>query len=207
MLKSKNARPCDCGSGRKYKNCCGDPVAIKAAALSTGRDCGDCQACCHLIGVSELGKPYATTCQHQCAAGCAIYKARPFGCRVYECNWRLTPEMPMELRPDLSGIMVSADQFDAQEMALFFFEAREGALNHMDDWFFGLMSRSIDRGEKIVIVPHGSANGTSFKTAPQYMTNDRFDKPSRVFSSNNKCFVMVETLDECHSVLKRMGLE
>lgn len=36
----------------------------------------------------EIEKPGLTKCQNQCAAGCAIYEARPKTCSEYICLWR-----------------------------------------------------------------------------------------------------------------------
>ena len=77
MLKNRNHRPCPCGSGRKYGKCCGDPAYLAAKRIAAMRECGDCQACCELVGVQELGKPYASRCAHQCSTGCAIYALVP----------------------------------------------------------------------------------------------------------------------------------
>ena len=41
------------------------------------RSCGDCQACCTVVGVQELSKPHWTRCRHQCGVGCAITKSAP----------------------------------------------------------------------------------------------------------------------------------
>ena len=39
--------PCPCGSGKKYKRCCGAVVAINPVSAEHGtRQCGTCTACC-----------------------------------------------------------------------------------------------------------------------------------------------------------------
>ena len=38
--------PCPCGSGKKYKKCCGAVIALKPAMQPAQRQCGSCTACC-----------------------------------------------------------------------------------------------------------------------------------------------------------------
>ena len=71
------------------------------------RACGDCQACCTVVGVTELDKPHWARCQHQCASGCAIYEERPRTCRGYSCLWAAgLLEGDEERRPDRLGIIL-----------------------------------------------------------------------------------------------------
>jgi hypothetical protein len=67
--------------------------------------CGDCQECCVALSIEEIDKPAGTPCSHQCAGGCAIYKARPQACRDYKCVW-LQTNMEMDLRPDKCGVIL-----------------------------------------------------------------------------------------------------
>ena len=70
------------------------------------RSCGDCQACCTVVGVQELSKPHWTRCQHQCATGCAIYEERPRSCRGYSCLWAAgLLDGDERRRPDRLGII------------------------------------------------------------------------------------------------------
>jgi hypothetical protein len=70
------------------------------------RACGNCQACCTVVGVQELHKPHWTRCEHQCATGCAIYPDRPRTCRGYSCLWAAGLLDGEEHRPDQSGIIL-----------------------------------------------------------------------------------------------------
>jgi hypothetical protein len=71
------------------------------------RECGPCTACCTVMGVLELGKPYNVPCEHVCQGGCAIYKDRPRTCRSWECQWRCGfVEGMQETRPDNLGAML-----------------------------------------------------------------------------------------------------
>jgi len=70
------------------------------------RSCGDCSACCDVLGVAALGKPEWSPCPHQ-SAGCAIYEGRPDGCKSYRCAW-LDGELGDDERPDLVGLIVDS---------------------------------------------------------------------------------------------------
>lgn len=188
MLKNKKDRPCDCGSGHKFGKCCGHPIAIKAKKLAEGRDCGTCQACCELMGVRELGKPYATRCQHQCSSGCAIYEARPYGCRVFECLWRMMPDMPLDMRPDKSGIMLYADRASAGGKALYLCEVWPDAFANMPDGFVKFMENYVNETQgKAVLVPYGKSQGVDFRNSAQYAANDSFGKQQKCQGRGSMC--------------------
>lgn len=67
--------------------------------------CGSCRACCTVLGVKKLHKDDYTPCQHECAAGCAIYSQRPAECAKYECLW-LQQNWGQETRPDQLGVIL-----------------------------------------------------------------------------------------------------
>ena len=73
----------------------------------TNRECGDCQKCCTLMPVEEIGKPGLTRCKHQKSAlGCKIYPNRPHSCRIWSCAWlvdRGTVDLP---RPDRAHYVI-----------------------------------------------------------------------------------------------------
>ncbi len=97
--------PCPCGSGKKYKNCCGTSSGSRA------RHCGKCTACCDgwlqikIDGQDVFpGKP----CPHSTGHSCRIYDRRPKDpCREFICGW-LEPGSPLPdwFRPDKIGVMV-----------------------------------------------------------------------------------------------------
>jgi hypothetical protein len=76
------------------------------------RTCGDCTVCCTVMGVRELGKPYAFPCHHLCDSGCSIYEDRPHGCVVFECLWRQGAVEGEGMRPDKWGVMFVVDLMD-----------------------------------------------------------------------------------------------
>jgi Fe-S-cluster containining protein len=76
---------------------------LKAPATN---DCGGCTACCDVIGVKELGKPYFARCYNVSASGCGIYADRPAACRKYRCAWHLgLLGDGADRRPDRCGVL------------------------------------------------------------------------------------------------------
>lgn len=72
------------------------------------RKCGDCQLCCKLLPVKELGKLANQKCQHQkFGVGCAIYHRCPRSCRLRSCQWLIGGEHTETLRrPDRGRYVV-----------------------------------------------------------------------------------------------------
>jgi hypothetical protein len=100
--------PCPCGSGKKYKKCCG---AVIPVAVAEQRQCGTCTACCDgwvegSIRGHEM-KP-GVPCHFRGAGCCTIYAERPQEpCRTFVCGW-LAPGSPFpeSFRPDRLGVMM-----------------------------------------------------------------------------------------------------
>jgi hypothetical protein len=68
---------------------------------ANGKSCGRCTLCCKVMAVDSLDKPAGAWCTHCLqSSGCAIYEARPNDCRIYMCDWLLSPELGPEWRPD-----------------------------------------------------------------------------------------------------------
>ncbi|GEM_PF-299648 len=108
--------PCPCGSGKKYKRCCGSdnglPKTEKTPATSdASRRCGECSLCCEgwvktrVLGHSiDLGQP----CPYSSGHNCTIHQTRPEDpCRIFFCGWaeRNSP-LPEWMRPDRCGVIV-----------------------------------------------------------------------------------------------------
>lgn len=76
------------------------------------RTCGDCTACCTVMGVKSINKPERKPCPNLCASGCSIYADRPEDCRDFACVWLVDDGRVfrnME-RPDRVGILFDATQ-------------------------------------------------------------------------------------------------
>lgn len=71
--------------------------------------CGDCKACCTVLGVVELEKPMFQTCSKVCKTGCSIYQNRPKECQTYECFY-FKNHQNIELRPDKLGVIIDIQQ-------------------------------------------------------------------------------------------------
>lgn len=110
--------PCPCGSGRKFKRCCGAVVPLQPVAATPpseaeqgGRVCGGCTACCDgwlpgtIYGYEmKPGQP----CHFRGTGSCAIYERRPHSpCRTFVCGWLATGSpFPDEFRPDRLGVII-----------------------------------------------------------------------------------------------------
>jgi len=105
--------PCPCGSGKKYKKCCGAVVPLVPAAVATTakRHCGSCTACCDgwvkgTVFGHEMypGRP----CHFRGEGCCTIYERRPTDpCRNFVCGWlQAGSPFPEEFKPDRLGVLI-----------------------------------------------------------------------------------------------------
>jgi len=115
-MKVQRNDPCPCGSGKKYKKCCGSSIGNNAPELQTPkaqspRPCGDCAACCqgwlttHALGHDiYLDHPCPYTDGH----GCTIHAERPKDpCKIFFCAWaEQDSELPQWMQPNQSGVIV-----------------------------------------------------------------------------------------------------
>jgi hypothetical protein len=78
------------------------------------KNCGNCDVCCWVLGVVELGKPYYVTCQHQREGqtGCVVYGSHPNSCKSYFCGWMtgLIAEADEKYRPDRFGVLMTVEK-------------------------------------------------------------------------------------------------
>ena len=116
--------PCPCGSGRKYKRCCGVVIQLRVASAAPTftaratmqRECGTCTACCDGWAVATIRgyemKP-GVPCHFRGEGCCTIYAERPVEpCRNFICGW-LAPGSPFpgSFRPDQLGVMIVATRW------------------------------------------------------------------------------------------------
>ena len=124
MMNMGRNDPCPCGSGKKFKKCCGVVIALQTipakqpalsaraeTALTTQRQCGSCTACCE-------GWATGTIRGHEMRAGlhchflvdrkCTIYEERPVSpCRNFVCGWLADDSpFPEQFRPDKIGVII-----------------------------------------------------------------------------------------------------
>lgn len=73
------------------------------------RRCGDCQLCCKLLPVKELGKGAGERCRHQRHhKGCGVYNTRqmPRSCKLWNCRWLVNDDTAELSRPDRSHYVI-----------------------------------------------------------------------------------------------------
>jgi hypothetical protein len=109
--------PCPCGSGTKYKFCCGGIAKIRSEGALRPRDasrsCGACAACCDgwLPGnVRGHEMTRGVPCHFRGEIGCGAYDERPADpCRNFDCAWVRSPNpFPESFRPDRLGVIILA---------------------------------------------------------------------------------------------------
>jgi hypothetical protein len=88
------------------------------------RACGDCQLCCRLLPVRELGKTAGQRCKHQkFGKGCAVYRTHemPAACALWNCRWLVNDDCDELSRPDRSHYVIDVmpdfvtAQYDGKE--------------------------------------------------------------------------------------------
>lgn len=126
------------------------------------KTCGECEVCCTLMGVKEIGKLAGQECLHVTSGkGCAIYSERPESCRTFECLWKLSTSgiLTEKDRPDKCGVMLapagdhSAFSKGTGISPIIMFEAAPGAFKR----YHG--DRLVNRLKKkvvLILVPYGS---------------------------------------------------
>lgn len=78
------------------------------------RECGECTACCEgwLQGEAYGHKFYKGTPCYFLQKSCTIYDNRPEDpCKNYKCTWLGDTILPMWMRPDMSGVIVTRREF------------------------------------------------------------------------------------------------
>ena len=108
--KPRSNEPCPCGSGKKYKKCCG-------VMRTRTRRCGSCTGCCdgwlRINVYGHLAFP-GQPCPFSTGQSCSIYDQRPQEpCREFFCGWMAKGSpLPDWLRPDRSGVIVLLSKLD-----------------------------------------------------------------------------------------------
>ena len=113
--------------------------------------CGDCQACCTELEVTELDKPEGKPCLNlaERGCGCAKYDIRPQSCRRFNCLWRLGL-LDLGDRPDQTGVLfdITAAGSKYGRQCLVARELREGAL----DSIMSILQQLAAGGHLIILV-------------------------------------------------------
>ena len=82
-----------------------DPNNPDGATRQT-KECNGCTACCFACSINELKKQAYQRCKYQTPSGCGIHNSRPNECRKYGCLWLLVDDMPEDMRPDRSRVVL-----------------------------------------------------------------------------------------------------
>jgi hypothetical protein len=115
-----------------------------------GRTCGECQACCVVVGVHELAKDVWQQCKHQCDKGCAIYSERPESCRRYVCLWRAELLRGEENRPDKLGVICDWSSYADEGDVVTVWEVVDGAMEK--EAVQQLLSRLVNNDKLLLIL-------------------------------------------------------
>jgi hypothetical protein len=74
------------------------------------RRCGDCQLCCKLVPVANLGKAAGQRCRYQKAGkGCTVHARLEIvspSCRYWNCRWLVNDDTQDLSRPDRSRYVI-----------------------------------------------------------------------------------------------------
>ena len=77
--------------------------------LLPDRSCGSCNLCCKVFELPELAKPAGKWCQHvEQGRGCKVHgSGQPKFCRAFFCEWRASPTLGPEWKPDRARFVLS----------------------------------------------------------------------------------------------------
>lgn len=104
------------------------PLAM-SESQAIRKSCGECTACCTVIGVEELKKDPYTKCEHL-KENCSIYEERPNSCKIFECLYLSGNLLSLDERnrPDKLGVIFTHPaQMDETLPILVVWECYEGA--------------------------------------------------------------------------------
>jgi hypothetical protein len=114
MSQQRN-EPCLCGSGKKYKKCCGAQHQLQVNPAQSIRTCGTCKKCCegwlsghiYVKNIIDFEMKRDSPCPFSGEYGCSIYQFRPANpCKSFMCGWLIEGSpLPEDYRPDKLGII------------------------------------------------------------------------------------------------------
>jgi hypothetical protein len=88
----------------------GHGVTMHFAEGELTRRCGDCQLCCKLVPVANLGKAAGERCRYQKAGkGCTVYARLEVvsrSCRHWNCRWLVNDDTEALRRPDRAHYVI-----------------------------------------------------------------------------------------------------
>lgn len=70
-------------------------------------ECEGCTLCCYIAPAPWLNKDHSTLCEHcEPGVGCKIWDNIPKQCNVFFCWYRLSKNLPKDLKPDVCGVVI-----------------------------------------------------------------------------------------------------
>lgn len=139
-----------------------------------GDGCGPCTACCDVLGVADLGKPYYARCRHLGEKHCDAYEERPKQCSDFRCAWHLGFLGPRtDRRPNECGVIFQFDQHRGKWI-LGIYEVVPGAASAEKTMFLARMIltskkvRHLTMGQTINVFPFGSDIPVAYPIADVY---------------------------------------
>ena len=144
-----------------------------------GDGCGPCTACCDVIGVDTVGKPYYARCPHldplKNGASCGVYADRPGTCREYRCAWHLGYLGPRaDRRPDQCGVVFQLEPQAGGRWLLAAYEHAPGSLMTDRTRFLiqqiltSKKTRHLSLAPHVNLIPFGADLPVAFSIADYY---------------------------------------
>jgi hypothetical protein len=154
-----------------------DRTSLNVIGAPAGNQCGECTACCDVLGIEELGKPFYSRCKHLAGGGCGIYQDpnRPVACGTFRCAWHAgILGDGIDRRPDRCGLMFDINP-QAVPQVLNVWEVIPGALNQ--DRLQYLIKKMRDHKKvrslrfgrpAVILYPYGAKQGLRFDVSEDY---------------------------------------
>jgi hypothetical protein len=152
----------------------GKEVAVSIPLPMTQRSCGGCTACCMVVGVKALAKPFYCPCHHQGEGRCNAYAQRPEDCRDYACFWLAGLGDDAD-RPDRLGVVLTLAESEGAYY-LDVMEVRPGALPALDEARIkGLVESVLAKANGTLglrFYPYGARVSVDYDAGPGYEASD-----------------------------------
>lgn len=124
--------------------------------ITTKRKCGECAACCTVLGIEEIGKPPNAACPNMKSCGtnrCKVHQtpALPSVCSGYLCMW-LTGNFTADDRPDKIGVIFDGNEVDGY----YILSAREVWAGAASSPRAKELIDKLARGTVVIVIQHAS---------------------------------------------------
>ncbi len=67
--------------------------------------CDGCTACCEHLDIPWMDSPSGSLCKECTGSACGVWDTAPLDCKTYNCVYVQQDRAPIELRPDLCGVI------------------------------------------------------------------------------------------------------